>query len=205
MEVPVTAVPIVVASTTDDYFVLYVRHELDDDTTVQVPVAVTLGEAGTTTLAENVAALPARRYRVEKYLVASPADVDGDCIDDIAELADPVGLNPVNSAPVISFTDGVGAIPDRQTFDTFSINGSFLKFVLLDMDTDTPGVHFINVNRHPVHNSFLDALARIIRGDPDSATGRRDGTGFGHRQRVVTSGRPVGRPQPRVAARLNGQ
>ena len=72
--VAVTAVPIVVASTTDDYFVLYVRHDLDG-TEVEIPVLVKRGEAGTTTLAENVAALPAERYQVEKYQVGDPADV----------------------------------------------------------------------------------------------------------------------------------
>ena len=86
--VTVDAVPIVVESTTDDYFVLYVSHDLDTDTEVDLPVLVKKGEAGTTTLAENVAALPKERYRVEKFLIADPADVDGDCIDDITELDD---------------------------------------------------------------------------------------------------------------------
>ena len=80
------AVPTVVASTTADYFVLYVKHDVDG-TEVELPVLVKLGGAGTTTLAGDVAALPKERYRVEKYLVADPADVDGDCIDDITELA----------------------------------------------------------------------------------------------------------------------
>ena len=35
--VEVGTVPIVVDSTTDDYFVLYVRHDLDADTTVELP------------------------------------------------------------------------------------------------------------------------------------------------------------------------
>ena len=55
--VPVTAVPIVVTSTTAEYFVLYVSHDVDG-ATVDIPVLVKRGEAGTTTLAENVAALP---------------------------------------------------------------------------------------------------------------------------------------------------
>ena len=118
LAVAVTAVPIVVASTTADYFVLYVRHTVGETTTVEVPVLVTLGKAGTTTLAENVEALPAERYRVEKYLVADPADVDGDCVDDITELGDPVGMNPVNPAPAIAFSDGAVAIPDRETFES---------------------------------------------------------------------------------------
>ena len=99
--VDVTAVPIVVDSTTADYFVLYVSHEVDADTTVDIPVLVKRGEAGTTTLAENIEALPAERYRVEKYLIAEPADVDGDCIDDITELDDSAG-NPVNPAAAIA-------------------------------------------------------------------------------------------------------
>ena len=83
--VDVDAVPIVVSSTTDDYFVLYLLRDVDG-TEVDLPVLVKRGEAGTTTLAENIEALPAERYRVEKYLVADPADVDGDCTDDITEL-----------------------------------------------------------------------------------------------------------------------
>ena len=44
--VPVDAVPIVVSSTTAEYFVLYVSHVIDADTTVEIPVAVTRGAAG---------------------------------------------------------------------------------------------------------------------------------------------------------------
>ena len=156
--VEVTAVPIVVASTTEEYFVLYVTHDVDADTVVEYPVAVTLGKTGTTTLSENVAALPAERYRVEKFLIADPADVDGDCIDDIAELADPVGMSPVNAAPAIAIDDGAVAIPDRETLERLT-QSSFIKFVLLGMDTDRPGVYFINTKTHQRHSSFLDAVS----------------------------------------------
>ena len=91
-EVEVDAVPIVVESTTDDYFVLYVRHKGTRTTSVELPVLVKKGEAGTTTLAANLEALPKERYRVEKYLIDTPADIDGDGVDDIS---DP---NPVNPA-----------------------------------------------------------------------------------------------------------
>ena len=97
--VAVTAVPIVVPSTTADSFVLYASHDVDGET-VEYPVKVAPGEDGTTTLAENVAALPVERYRAEKYLVTDPADVDGDCIDDITELKNLGVMNPVNSAKV---------------------------------------------------------------------------------------------------------
>ena len=156
--VAVTAVPIVVASTTADYFVLYVRHTVGETTTVEVPVLVTLGKADTTTLAENVEALPAERYRVEKYLIADPADVDGDCVDDITELGDPVGMNPVNPAPAIAFSDGAVAIPDRETFETLAFHQETVKFVLIGMDTDRPGVYFSATDTHRGHPSFLDAV-----------------------------------------------
>ena len=152
--VAVTAVPIVVESTTDEYFVLYVTFDVDG-TELRFPVAVTPGAAGTTTLAENVEALPKERYRVEKYLIADPADVDGDCIDDITELNDLGALNPVNPAADVPLNDGAVAVPDTHTYDALAIGGYF-KFALLGMDTDRPSVYFINANTHPTHQTFLD-------------------------------------------------
>ena len=156
MPVEISSVPIVVESTTDDYFVLYVLHDRGGDV-LDLPVLVALGEDGTTTLAENVEALPAERYRVEKYLISDPADVDGDCIDDIAELADPVGMNPVNPAASIEISDGTVAVPDQETLETLSYD-HVLKFVLVGTDTDRPAVYFNNVKTHPAHASFSDAV-----------------------------------------------
>ena len=161
VDVAVTAVPIVVESTTEEYFVLYVRHDPNADTTVELPVLVTRGEAGTTTLSENVAALPRERYRVEKYLVADPADIDGDCIDDVTELEDPVGMNPVNPAAV-ELSDGVVALPDRATFETFSfhtsLGESIIKFLLFGLDSERPRAYFMNTKTYGHHRDFLDAV-----------------------------------------------
>ena len=152
--VDVDAVPIVVQSTAADYFVLYVRHD-GDGAELELPVLVKKGAAGTTTLAENVEALPAERYRVEKYLIAAPADVDGDCIDDITELGDPLGMSPVNAAAALALNDGAVAVPDTHTYDALTIGGYF-KFALLGMDTDRPSVYFINAKTHRAHQTFLD-------------------------------------------------
>ena len=152
--VDVTAVPIVVASTADDYFVLYVSHDVDG-TDVDLPVLVKRGEAGTTTLEENVEALPVERYSVEKYLIADPADVDGDCVDDITELDDLGAMNPVNPAVAIDINDGALAVPDNQTFDALAQAESF-KFILLGMNTDRPSVYFLNATTYPLHPQFLD-------------------------------------------------
>ncbi len=156
--VAVTTVPIVVPSTTAEYFVLYVKHTVDG-TERELPVAVKVGEAGTTTLSENIAALPVARYRVEKYLVADPADVDGDCIDDLTELADPKG-NPVNPAKALALSDGAIIIPDHATFEALA-SGFALKFVVVDLGTDRPGVYFMNTNKYPAHEDFLKAVGLV--------------------------------------------
>ena len=158
--VAVEAVPIVVTSTPAEYFVLYVSHELDG-ATMEVPVLVKRGAAGTTMLAERVAALPKERYRVEKYLIADPADVDGDCIDDLTELADPAGMNPVNPAAAIDFNDGAVAIPDRNTFETLAEAGRYMKFAVFGPDTDRPRIYFINTNTHTYHGGFQQALTAL--------------------------------------------
>ena len=155
--VEVTDVPIVVTSTTADYFVLYVSHDVDG-TEVESPVLVKKGAAGTTTLAENVEALPAERYRVEKYLTSDPADVDGDCIDDITELDDFGTMNPVNSAGSVKIIDGVVGIPDQATFEAIVLSGRYTKFVVFDLGSESQRVYFQNANTHPSHQTFLDVL-----------------------------------------------
>ena len=153
-DVEVDAVPIVVTSTTDDYFVLYVSPR-----EVELPVLVKRGEAGTTTLAENVEALPAERYRVEKYLIDDPADVDGDCIDDITELDDFGTNNPVNAASSPDLNDGAVGIPDRAAFEVLARNGKNMKFVVFGLHTRSPRMYFQNTNTHPTtHNTFLEVL-----------------------------------------------
>ena len=160
-EVPVTAVPIVVESTTADYFVLYASHDVGG-TTVEYPVRVVLGEDGTTTLSENVAPLPKDRYRVQKYSIEEPADVDGDCTDDITELSNLGPMNPVNAAPSIDLSDGVVALPDRETFEKLAYPDSggtwHIKFVILDNDTDRPRVYFQNTRNALHHGPFLDSI-----------------------------------------------
>ena len=112
VEVAVEAVPIVAESTTEEYFVLFVRPDLDSDR--EIPVSVTLGQDGATTLTEQLSALPKEHYRVHKFLIADPADADGDCIDDITELQHPVRMDPLNPAPIIDLVDGAVAIPGRE-------------------------------------------------------------------------------------------
>ena len=166
--VEVQAVPAIVESTTGEYFVLYVRPALDS--VREFPVSVTLGEDGTTTLTEQLSPLPKEHYRVEKFLIADPADIDNDCIDDITELGDPVGMNPLNPARAVPFRDGAVAIPDRETFEALSYKGrdvpnhprlqdlEFVKFYIIGVATDNMGIYFMNTETHRLHPDFGDAI-----------------------------------------------
>ncbi len=154
-EVAVEAVPIVLESTAEEYFVLYVRVPRYSPPHREVPVSVTLGEEATTTLTDRLSALPSEHYRVEKYLIANPADVDGDCIDDMTELQDPMGMNPVNPAPAVPFVDGVVAVPDRATFDALGTgprvnnpNEQDLPIFIFGLKTDRPALYFGNTETH---------------------------------------------------------
>ena len=159
--VEVTAVPIVVTSTTAEYFVLYVSHDLDG-TELEIPVLLKSGEAGATTLAENVEALPKERYRVEKYLIADPADIDGDCIDDITELDSLGSMNPYNPAPAIETSDGALAIQDRAAFELYAHAAShgslILKYIIFAMDSGRLSVYFQNTKTYPHHVEFLESI-----------------------------------------------
>ena len=166
--VEVEAVPAIVESTTEEYFVLYVRPDLSSER--EFPISVTLGEDGTTTLTEQLSPLPKEHYRVEKFLIADPADIDNDCIDDITELGDPVGMNPLNPARAVPFRDGAVAIPDRETFEALSYKGrdvpyhrhlqdlEFVKFYIIGSSADNRGVYFINTETHRIHPDFGDAI-----------------------------------------------
>ena len=170
VDVTVSEVPIVVTSTTADYFVLYVLQSVRGKI-VELPVLAKRGEAGTTTLEDNLAALPAGSYKVKKYPVNNPADVDGDCIDDVTELNDPRFKNPVNPAAGHQQTNGAVSIADHATFEALSYKGDdvlidqhlkdleYVKFHIVNPTSDHPSVYFMNTVSHREHGTFLNALA----------------------------------------------
>ena len=168
VSVTVTDVPIEVASTTDDYFVLYIRIDSSSPTT-DLPIAVVLGEDGTTSLADNLSPLSADRYLVEKYSVSQPADIDGDCIDDLTELADLGTHNPVNPGQISKNALGAVAIPNRSAFETLALKGvpiggsyfgavEYVNFWILNALSDRPTVYFMNTNNTIRHLDFAKKL-----------------------------------------------
>ena len=147
-EIAVSSVPIEVSSTTSDYFVLYANVGGND-----IPVQVKRGESGTTTLEENIKALPASDYRVEKYAVAAPADVDLDCLDD---LADPSPLNHSHRLE-LDPEDGAMMIANQAHFEELA-NAGVVKFVLVELGSSTPEIYFQNTEKYLLHIPFAALL-----------------------------------------------
>lgn len=174
-----------VASSADSYYVLYYRQDLPAGP--EAAVSMALGRDGTTTLTEQLAARPQAHYRVARVPRATPGDIDRDGLDDVTELLDSGRLSPFNPAAAIAPSDGTVSIPDRATFEALSYQGpevlidkhladlEFVKFYLLDMQTENPRVYFMNTVTHRAHGSF----ARVIgirqggggrgQGDPPGA------------------------------------
>ena len=78
-------------------------------------------------------------------------------------------MNPVNPAASVELTDGAVAIPDLETFETMSSrfnNNFFIKFVVLDMDSELPRVYFINSVNYSTHSPFLEDIG--YEGNPNN-------------------------------------
>jgi len=125
--------------------------------------------------------VPAKRtgfYRLEQVATGTPKDSDGDGIDDLTELRQPLNgglLNPLNPAQTISISDGAIVVTSRETFEMLArvddVIGAIgireLKFLIMDADTDRPELYFLNTNAHPFHHAF----AHEVLGYPGGQNG----------------------------------
>ena len=148
---------------------LYHQRELGEGT--EIPIAIKLGNEGTTTLEDQLGVYPDHGfYRVAAYRSDRPADTDGDGRDDMKELLDRRNLNPLNPAKAIDFKDGATIIPDRATYRELSYQGKdvliddhledleFVKFQIENLDTNHPEVFFLNTVNHRAHFQFMNAV-----------------------------------------------
>lgn len=174
---------ITVDSTTDDYFVLYVRPSLEDGR--EIPVSITLGNDGSTVLTDGRDQLPMEYYRVETRAVSSPGDVDEDGVDDLTELADAFS-NPLHPGMELAIQDGTLMVPDRETFELLSYQGDdvmrdgylagleFVKFTIVETDGPNPALYFMNTENHRAHPFFAQEFGLPGGRRPGSGTMRGD-------------------------------
>lgn len=98
-------------------------------------------------------------YKVEHYPIASPHDSDGDGLHDLQELFAGAWLNPAAS---FAHESGAPLLPDLATYDRLAKRDNFpgasnvkeVKFLITDVQTDQPKLHFMNVNNHQYHYDF---------------------------------------------------
>jgi len=164
-----------VSSNTANYYILKAKHEVSG--VFDIYSSLTLGNAGTTTLTESLAAYPVEQYQVTKYLISDPTDSDGDGIDDITEFQNLPEQSPFNAADPINPSDGYLAIDSFTTFKQLSIkkenvpwseflNGKgFVKYMITDFLTDKPKIFFIDSNKHNLHVDFAAKIGVDYLGD----------------------------------------
>jgi len=193
-------IQIQVASSSAYYYVLYLSPDLESD--AERAVSMTLGQDGTTTLTEQLAAYPEEHYRVVQFRRDDPADTDGDGIDDVEELLNPYSHSPLNPAEEIDFRDGAVSIPDRATFEAFSYQGldvkidkhlenlEYVKFYILEADTANPQVLFMNTETHRAHMRFARAIGFPSGRRGERIPGQMRGEIVYHPQVIAPSGRP---------------
>lgn len=161
----------------DQYYVLTTLHQ--PDLTYESVTSITMGIDGNMIISEPLAAFPLQNYKITAHPIAEPVDTDGDGIDDITEFNDMPTNAPLNFAEAIEFMNGTTSIDDHATFESMAVvadvpwapflNGQqFVKFGILDRDTDEPKVYFINSNTWFIHADFFNSIPANVNGDDSS-------------------------------------
>ena len=172
-----------VESSPEYYYVLFGREKLDENS--MRPLSVAFGKPGITTLTEPLRAYPVENYIVMQYEINNPHDLDNDGLSDVEELNDLGVLSPLNPSDKVNMRDGATCIADRAMFEDLSYEGGdvkidthlrdleFVKFYILDANTDNPKAYFMNTVTHRGHGGFSRAIGL------DGGFGGRGGRGRG--------------------------
>ncbi len=178
-----------VKSSTDYYYVVYGRENIKEDPLE--PLSVFLGKPGITVLTESLRAYPKENYVVKQFAIKNPGDLDNDSIDDVTEMRDLGRLGPLNPAKPIDIVNGSVCINDRAMFEKLSYKGSnvaidghlrnleFVKFYILDINTDNPQIYFMNSVTHRAHGTFANAIGIAGGFGGGRGGGGRSGRGGG--------------------------
>jgi len=163
----------------DQYYTLTAQHEPNQ--TYESITSITMGVNGNMIISEPLTAFPLQNYSISAHSIANPDDTDGDGIDDITEFNDMPSQAPLNFAEEVPFIDGATSINNHDIFSDLSIentnvpwapfldNQEFLKFAILNQDSNQPKVYFINANTHFIHADFYATIntagAQITSGE----------------------------------------
>ncbi len=159
-----------VNSSSDNYYVLQVRHN-DTGDFERVGTSMVKGVDGRTSITEPLRGLPQSHYQVREYALTQPGDQDKDGRDDVTEFDAIPNSSPFNAASPVDIDDGQVAIDSRATFETLSVdnviipwapfldNREFVKFAVADIFSEDPQIYFINSNTHYIHADFYNSVS----------------------------------------------
>lgn len=162
----------------DQYYLLTAQHA--PNLNYESITSITMGVNGIMVISEPLAAFPLQNYKITGHSIANPDDTDGDGIDDISEFNDMPAQAPLNFAEEVPFVDGTTSIDSYATFSELAVvsdnipwapflnDQEFVKFAILNQDSDQPEVYFINSETHFIHANFL---ATIDTNGDDIVTG----------------------------------
>ena len=166
-----------IEASADKYYLLTALHE--PNLNAETITSMTMGVDGTMIISEPGTAYALQNYKITEHSIATPDDTDGDGIDDVTEYNNMPTDAPLNFAEPVAFIDGTTSIPDAATFESLAVvenvpwapflNGQqFVKFGILDRDTDEPKVYFINSTTHSIHANFFNSIGANVNGDDGS-------------------------------------
>ena len=151
----------------DQYYILTALHEPNLNT--ELITSMTMGIDGNMIISESLAAYQLQNYKITAHSIAAPDDTDGDGIDDITEFNDMPSQAPLNFAEEVPFIDGTTSINSTDVYSDLSTDidlpwapflddNEFVKFAILNQNTDEPKVYFINSNTHQIHADFYATI-----------------------------------------------
>lgn len=152
----------------DQYYLLTTQH--GPDLNEQSITSITMGIDGNMVISEPLAAFSLQNYNITAHSILNPDDTDGDGIDDIAEFNNMPAQAPLNYAIEVPFIDGTTSLTSDEGFSAlatvsenigwapFLNNREFVKFAILNQDTEEAEVYFINSETHFIHANFLSTI-----------------------------------------------
>ncbi|NCF88333.1 MAG: hypothetical protein GWQ08_22895 [Verrucomicrobiaceae bacterium] len=143
----------------DNYHILYRSTSLEG---AWRPIRMKLGGDGPEDVMRDTVPIKHRAfYRVLSLPLDEPRDTDADGLTDVEELELSKTQHPLNAA-IVAESHGAAIITSREQYERLARRDSVpgasnireMKFLITDIDTNSPKLHLIDTTRHQFHVYF---------------------------------------------------
>ena len=143
----------------DNYHILYRSTSLEG---AWRPIRMKLGGDGPEDVMRDTVPIKHRAfYRVLSLPLDEPRDTDADGLTDVEELELSETQHPLNAA-IVAESHGAAIITSREQYERLARRDSVpgasnireMKFLITDIDTNSPKLHLIDTTRHQFHVYF---------------------------------------------------